>query len=265
MSNRYDILVIEDEKIVIDSIKKILVPEGFTIDDTYNVEIALQNLEKNKYKLIITDLMLPGISGLELIETTSLKYPDIPIIMITGYATLEIALQSLKFGAFDFIPKPFSFAELLGAVHRALNYININGGKHEQTVYGRIVNKQIQKDYPEKYYFLGKYIWVKIDRNCYTEVGVNDIFPKTIGDIKEIKMPAIDEQIIQGEVLIQIYTQDLFIHTLWAPLSGRIRDVKQQTQLKGNLINKDIFFQDWLICMFPTNLEEEIPNLIFLE
>ena len=58
MSNRYDILVIEDEKIVIDSIKKILVPEGFTIDDTYNVEIAIQNLEKNKYKLIITDLML---------------------------------------------------------------------------------------------------------------------------------------------------------------------------------------------------------------
>jgi len=111
MSFHYDVLVIEDEKVVIDSVKKILIPEGFTVDETFDVESALLNLKKNKYKLILTDLMLPKISGLKLIEIVNEKYPDIPIIMITGYATLEIAVQSLKLGAFDFIPKPFAFAD----------------------------------------------------------------------------------------------------------------------------------------------------------
>lgn len=265
MSNRYDVLVIEDEKIVVDSIKKILIPEGFTVDDTVNVEIALQNLEKNIYKLIITDLMLPKISGLKLIEVANIKYPNIPIIMITGYATLENALLSLKYGAFDFIPKPFSFAECLGVVHRALNFIRIGRTTIEQKKNSRIFNTQTIKDYPDKYYLLGKFIWVKIDRNGSAEVGVDRIFPKTIGDIKHIKLPLANEQVVQGEALTQIHTEDHYIHTIWAPLSGRIIDIRQNIKSNNNLIDKDIFFQDWLVSMIPTNLEEEIPNLKFLE
>ena len=265
MSSRFDVLVIEDEKIVVDSIKKILVPEGFTVDETNNVEIALQNLEKNIYKLIITDLMLPKISGLKLIEVANMKYPDIPIIMITGYATLENALLSLKSGAFDFIPKPFSFAECLGVVHRALNFTKIGRTKIEQKKSSRILNKQTRKDYSEKYYLLGKFIWVKLDRNGSAEVGVDHIFPTIIGDIKHITLPLANEQIVQGAVLAQIYTEDHYIHTIWAPLSGRVIDTRQEIKSSRNLINKDLFSQDWLISMIPTNLEEEIPNLKFLD
>ncbi|NOQ98366.1 MAG: response regulator, partial [Calditrichae bacterium] len=98
MFSNYDILIIEDEKVVIDSAKKILIPEGFKVDDTFSVDKALQKLKQNKYKLILTDLMLPKISGIELTEIVTQKYPDIPIIIITGYATLENAVQSLKVG-----------------------------------------------------------------------------------------------------------------------------------------------------------------------
>lgn len=263
MSLRYDVLVIEDEKVVIDSVKKILIPEGFTIDETFDVERALLNLKKNKYKLILTDLMLPKISGLKLIETVNEKYPDIPIIMITGYATLEIAVQSLKLGAFDFIPKPFAFAELLGVVHRAIKFVEIRKSSDSRAEFRKQYHQQHHLDDKlEYYYFLGKHIWTKLDQNGSAKVGVDETFSKTIGEIHKIDFPSVNEIISQGNPLARIYTNENFMHTIWAPLSGKVIENNQELEKVNTLIDKNRLFHGWLVCMIPTNLEEELQNLI---
>ena len=106
MDKEYDVLIVEDESVVLASIKKIIEPENLVVDAAVDVDSALEKLSRNTYRLIISDLMLPKISGYDFIQVIKEKYPCIPLIVITGYATLENALQSFKTGSFDFIPKP---------------------------------------------------------------------------------------------------------------------------------------------------------------
>lgn len=262
MGTQYDILIIEDEKIVIESVKKILIPEGFKVDDTFDVEHALGKLKQNKYKLILTDLMLPKISGLKLIEIVNEKYSDIPIIMITGFATLENAVQSLKAGAFDFIPKPFAFEELLGVVYRAKKYAEMRAAlKQEDQFVERLHHQRNNNDNFKKYYSLGKHLWAKLDRDGSAKLGIGEIFHKIIGKIQKVEFPPVNQIINQGNVLVRIYGQEQLLHTVWSPLSGKVIENNQKIKSNKNSNNKNLFLQDWLVCIIPTNLEEELVNL----
>ncbi|MCJ7581453.1 MAG: response regulator, partial [Candidatus Aminicenantes bacterium] len=116
MNEKYDLLVVEDEPVVLSAIRKIVEPEQISMDEALNGDIALGKLKRNTYNLIISDLMLPRISGLDLIHTIKKDHPGVPLVVITGYATLEKALQSFKMGSFDFIPKPFDTETFLAVI-----------------------------------------------------------------------------------------------------------------------------------------------------
>lgn len=114
------ILVIDDETIVQESCKRILVPEGYGVDTAYTGQEGFGMLARRSYELVITDLKMPGISGMEALRKIKQDDPDIGIIMMTGYATPETAVEAMKLGAFDYLPKPFTPDELLSTVFKAL-------------------------------------------------------------------------------------------------------------------------------------------------
>jgi DNA-binding response OmpR family regulator len=114
------ILVIDDESIVQESCKRILVPEGYAVESASTGQEGLGKLADSSYDLVITDLKMPGISGMEALKKINHDDPDIGIIMITGYATTETAVEAMKLGAFDYLPKPFTPDELIGTVANAL-------------------------------------------------------------------------------------------------------------------------------------------------
>ena len=262
MFSNYDILIIEDEKVVIDSAKKILIPEGFKVDDTFSVDKALQKLKQNKYKLILTDLMLPKISGIELTEIVTQKYPDIPIIIITGYATLENAVQSLKVGAFDFIPKPFAFEELLGVVQRAMKFREtINLSRENRTGLNSTSQQTCNGDDWGKYYLLGHHSWAKLSQDGTAILGISATYSRTIGKTQQIYFPEINDLIIQGNMLVRIITPNQMLHRVWAPLSGKVIEKNKQFEKKGIFIDEDPFIESWLVYIIPANLEEELLNL----
>lgn len=262
MFSNYDILIIEDEQVVLDSAKKILIPEGFKLDDCNSADHALQKLKQNKYKLIITDLMLPKISGIQFTEIVTQEYPDIPIIIITGYATLENAVQSLKVGAFDFIPKPFSFEELLGVVQRAVKFRDTtNASNQNGTSINSISQQTSSGDDWGKYYLLGHHSWAKLSDDGTAILGMSRRYSRTIGKIQQIHFPEIDDLIIQGNVLVRIIAANQTLHRVWAPLSGKIIKKNKQFEKKGILINQDPFIDGWLVYIIPVNLEEELLNL----
>ena len=206
--------------------------------------------------------MLPKTSGLELIEIVKRKYPQIPMIIITGYATLENAVQSLKVGAFDFIPKPFSFEELLGVVSRAINFIELmRSAKQEEDSIERLIKQLRQIDDKEKFYFLGKHSWAKLDKDGSAIVGVGETFYKIIGKIQQVIFPSVNEEIDQGNVCTRIITQDQLVHTVWAPLSGKVIKNNLEVEKNAGLINTTPFSQGWLLRIIPTNLEMELVNL----
>jgi DNA-binding NtrC family response regulator len=116
------ILAVDDEPTVGQSIKLALESDGYRVDLETSGEAVLrrEGTELAGYGLILIDMMMPGIGGLDLFKGIQRKVSGARVVIITGYPTDKAAAQARKMGAFDFLPKPFSPAELRAAVSRAL-------------------------------------------------------------------------------------------------------------------------------------------------
>ncbi|MFC1833926.1 response regulator [Thermodesulfobacteriota bacterium] len=115
------ILVIDDEQIVHDSVQRILENEGYDVDGALRVAEALEMLAKKSYDLVLTDLMMPDESGMKAVEAVARDHPYCGVVMFTGFATVESALESMKLGALDYLPKPFTPEELIDVAGKALS------------------------------------------------------------------------------------------------------------------------------------------------
>ena len=262
MKLKYDILVVEDEPVVAESTKKIMLPEGYTIDQTANVEDALSRLNLNKYSLIISDLMLPDKSGLELTAQVKKDYPELPVITITGYATHENAIKSFKTGVFDFIPKPFIIEELLGVVYRGLNYSKkLKKTPAEKIFSAFLVAFKNSDRRTQSLHFLGYHSWVQMEAEGSAVFGVGDTLSKRMGKIHELKFAELHSEVLQGNCCVQIIANEEMIHSVWAPLSGKIVEINRKVTCEIDLINFDPVNKGWLMKVIPANPEIELKNL----
>ncbi len=131
MDNRYfltnhdklNILIAEDEQEIADLLVELLSQEDRRISIVHDGEQAIATLKKKPYDLLITDLMMPKIDGMQVLHIAKRLYPQILIIIITGYASLETAIQAVKEGAYDYLRKPFKLEELKISVDNACEYI----------------------------------------------------------------------------------------------------------------------------------------------
>ncbi len=119
MKNR--ILVIDDDEGIREACSTVLERERYIPVLAETGEMGLELLKKEDFDLVIVDLKLPGISGMDVLKRSREDNPEIPVIMITGYATVETAVEAMKAGAFDYLVKPFSPDELRVVVKKALN------------------------------------------------------------------------------------------------------------------------------------------------
>ncbi len=118
MSER--ILIVEDEETLAASIKRVLSKEGYSIDLATDAESGLELIDRTLYDLIITDIILPGMNGIELLKKVKERYSDQIVIIITAYASLETAVEALRAGAHDYVIKPIIHEEIKQIVRNAL-------------------------------------------------------------------------------------------------------------------------------------------------
>jgi len=114
-----EILVIDDEVAVNNNIRKILSKKGFNVDQAVTKSEAFEKIEENAYALVLLDLKIPEVNGLELLKAIRDQRPDTMVIIITGYASIETAVESSRLGAVDYIPKPFTPDEIRNATEKA--------------------------------------------------------------------------------------------------------------------------------------------------
>jgi len=114
------VLVVDDEEIVLKSCRRILEGEGHQVFIALSGKKAFEILASEPIDIVITDIKMPGMDGMELLERMKKEYPDVLVIMITGYSTVQSAVQAMKLGAFDYIPKPFTPDEVVVVVERAM-------------------------------------------------------------------------------------------------------------------------------------------------
>ena len=114
------ILVVDDEVGIRESLKVILEKEGYSVDTASNGEDAFKIMRSGGIDLLVTDIRMAGMDGLELLKLSKSVSPHSEVIMITGYAAVDTAVESMKEGAYDYITKPFKKAEILKAVNKAI-------------------------------------------------------------------------------------------------------------------------------------------------
>lgn len=118
------ILIVDDEPTILNLLNKILIRQGYDATPASNGEKALQLLQTEKFDLMISDINMTPINGMELLRKASESWPNMGVIMLTAYGTVSTAVEAMKEGAFDYITKPFKLDELVLTVQRALEYHN---------------------------------------------------------------------------------------------------------------------------------------------
>lgn len=114
------VLVIDDELGIREGCRRALTPHGFEVDVAENGPAGLRKLREAHFDILLLDAMLPGMTGLQVLEQVRQEHPDLICIIITGYATVELAVQAIRQGAHDFIAKPFTAEMLLQVISREL-------------------------------------------------------------------------------------------------------------------------------------------------
>jgi DNA-binding NtrC family response regulator len=118
--SRIKLLAIDDEQIVLDSARKVLEPEGFevvtAVESVQGLDLALNN----EFDLVMTDIRMPVIGGMRILRDIKRSKPAVPVMIFTGYATVQSAVQAMKLGAADFIEKPFTPDMFLTTVKKVL-------------------------------------------------------------------------------------------------------------------------------------------------
>jgi DNA-binding NtrC family response regulator len=120
MNTKERIMIVDDEKIVRESLYHWFMDEGYKVDTAENAEVALKKFDKDRFDLILLDMKMPGMSGLDLLPKLKQIDDDCFVILITAYASVPSAIQALKEGAFDYITKPVDPEELNHIVKNAL-------------------------------------------------------------------------------------------------------------------------------------------------
>jgi DNA-binding NtrC family response regulator len=144
-ANKTRALVIDDEQIVLDSVKKILAQEGFDVDMSSSGRTGLDLAIKNIYDVVLTDIRMPEIGGMRILRDVKRARPSVPVVIMTGYATVQSAVRAMKLGATDYIEKPFTLEELVQAVKAAIDVAKVSAPEEQKVVHKKEVLRVLDR------------------------------------------------------------------------------------------------------------------------
>lgn len=246
------ILVVDDEINVCKSIRQAIMSEEYVVDMALSGEEALQMDKEKLYDLVITDLMMPGINGVDLLTTLKSTRPEVIVILVTGYPTIKTAVQSVKLGAFDYIPKPFTPDELRSLVVRALKKAVRDGAPKQE----------MPPPMPKGLFLMRGHTWLRKDEENLATIGIVYDFLKNLETITHIEITPENKSLIQGEVCARMTDAEGNIHRIWSPASGRIARINRTIEDDITLLKKDPYGSGWLLQIVAPDIDKDIEGLV---
>jgi DNA-binding NarL/FixJ family response regulator len=150
------VLIADDEESIVVSLKRMLEKENFQVETAENGSIALKKLANCHYDIILTDIMMDDISGLKLLKNIKKRYPDVIVVLMTGYASIDTAIDAFRSGASDYILKPCSKTKILSSIKNAIN--NNSRSKNKEDVINSLKVLRGQKPLTNKELIVSKYL-----------------------------------------------------------------------------------------------------------
>jgi CheY-like chemotaxis protein/glycine cleavage system H lipoate-binding protein len=260
------ILAVDDEKIILDSLRKMLVLGGYSIDTVESGSEALGLIRKRDYDFVFTDLKMPGMDGVEVTKNVKHLRPDIDVIVVTGYGTIETAVETVQYGAMDYVEKPFTEDELLAFVKTAL--IKRQARQEKQTRHKvRLVKPGIgesksrfELNVPAGAFISPQHAWARIELNGAVRVGLDDLIRKIFRQVDGVRLPETGKKVAKGETLFSLSYGDFGLD-IPSPVSGHVISVNSEHEEHPEWLAIKPFELSWMCRIEPSNLTAELPGL----
>lgn len=260
------ILAVDDEAIILDSFRKILVVAGYSIDTVEKGREALGLIRKRDYDFVFTDLKMPEMDGLEVTKAVKHLRPDIDVIVITGYASIETAVETMKYGAMDYVQKPFTEDELIAFFNKCLIRRKDRIERQMKPTVRLITpstkesGSQHEINVPAGIFIAPNHTWVNIEMNGTARVGLDDFARKTIKNIDAVELPELNRSVRKGDPLFSI-RHNSHTTSISSPISGKITLLNSEHVEHPEWIASKPFELSWMCCIDPSSLPEELPSL----
>lgn len=263
---RARILAVDDEPVVLDSFRKILVYANYEIETVETGPEAIGLIQKNDYDFVFTDLKMPDMDGLEVLKAVKHFRPDIDVIMITGYATIESAVEAMKHGGLDYVQKPFTEDELVEFVNKCLIRRQDRIEREKPPTLRLVTPSEMETgernvyNVPAGVFISQGHTWVSIETNGLARVGIDDFINKIIGPIDGIEFPKIGQKVVSGSPLFSLVQEPNVLHVL-SPISGTVRKVNNDILERIELLRMKPYELGWICCIEPTDLSKDLRSL----
>lgn len=251
MSEQRPMLVVDDEEVVCQACQRIFSRQGFQVEVSTDARHGLTMATEKDYAIILLDIKMPNMDGIEFLEKLREKRPDVPVLIITGYPSIPNASAAMRLGACDYVTKPFTTEEITWAVRRALSMKEMLFGEGEPA--GEAVEAEVSPKPP----LFWDEAWARVEIDGSACVGA--VLPGLRGtQPTAVRLPRIGEVVYQGLPLAGVVIADgkapLVVPS---PVSGVVMEVNQTLAQKPSLLVTDPCGEGWIACICTTRHEEE--------
>jgi CheY-like chemotaxis protein/glycine cleavage system H lipoate-binding protein len=253
METRNRILLAEDEVDTLLGLQKTLVKEGYAVDVAKDGLEAAEKVRAQPFDVVVSDLKMPRIDGMELLHMTKETNRNIVFIIITGYGTVDSAVEAMRLGAADYINKPFTPKILIGAIEKAL-------GKEEDKVE---VREQVPKPVISAVHHtrLGN-SWFSVQPDGSVLIGADEKFYEEAGEVVYCDLPFEGDRVTKGQRCVRMINAGKHMPKKFiCPLSGTVVRVNEKMETQPWVAQKDPLGDGWLFAIVPSRLEEELNDV----
>lgn len=260
------ILAVDDEAVVLDSFRRILVLEGYSIDTVQTGPEALSLVQRNDYDFVFTDLKMPDMDGVEVVKAVKHLRPDVDMVVITGYGTIETAVETMQHGASEYVQKPFTAEELGEFVNKLLikRQARIEALRRPTI---RIVSPSQAEETPASEFAVpgGAFIaqghtWVRIEPAGHVRIGIDDFASKALGPIGAVELPAAGQEVRCGQPLFR-FTRGAEQVTFMAPVSGKVLHLNSALLANTTPVSQSPYREGWICQIEPVDLNADLGDL----
>jgi CheY-like chemotaxis protein len=260
------ILAVDDEPVILDAFRKVLVLDGFSVDTVESGHEALGLVQRHDYDFVFTDLKMPGMSGVDVVKGVKHLRPDVDVAVITGYATIESAVETMQHGAVDYVQKPFTAAELTAFARRLVIKRDARLESQrlpEVRVVAQGVGDAVRPHefcVPGGAFLSDGHAWARVEATGEVRVGLDDFARKVLGTIERVDLPAEGGTMRRGEPCFTVHRGGTAVHFL-APVSGKVVRVNAALRTTPDCLVRSPYDAGWVALVEPADLDRDLPAL----
>ncbi len=256
MADNPALLVVDDEEVVCQACRRIFSRQGYQVDLNTDARQGLAWAVKNDYEIILLDIKMPNMDGIQFLEQLREQKSDVPVLIITGYPSIPNAASAMRLGACDYVTKPFTPEEITQAVQRVLATRRFPDGETETPAGMEEPDTGVEAGSETLFWDES---WLRAEPDGSACVGA--VLPGLRGDEPAtVQLPRIGEVVYQGLPLAGVGTPDKPVHIVPSPISGVVVAVNDLLAQRPALVAGDPCGSGWLACICTTQYDDEVKH-----